>query len=110
MSPEVALLVRAALLGLLVLALERFGKRRQIKRNVRQAAKRAAAERTIIRLPVTRRPDEPLTGRPLQVTVRRRTNASTSAPTQAGQVKIVQLEPNPAPELYNGHVTEKRAA
>ena len=106
MSPEVALLVRAALLGLLVLAVERFGKRRQ----TRQAVKRAAAERTIIRLPVTRRPDEPLTGLPLQVTVRPRTNASTSAPAQAGQAKIVQLEPSAAPELYDGHVTEKRAA
>ena len=94
MSPEVALLVRAALLGLVVLAVERFGKRRQAKRT-----EQAEAERTIIRLPVTRYSDMP------------RTNASTvSAQANSEPAKIVQLEPNPAPKLYDGHVTEKRAA
>ncbi len=111
MSPEVALLVRAALLGLVVLAAERFGKRRQ--------AKRAEAERIIIRLPATRRPNEPLAGRPLQV-IRPHTNAPTaSAQAKPGQANsepatIVQLEPaatmTATPKLYDGHVTEKRAA
>ena len=115
MSPEVALLVRAALLGLVVLAVERFGKRRQAKRT-----EQAEAERTVIRLPATRRPDKPFAGRPLQVTVHPRTNASTaSAQAKSGQAnsgaaKIVQLEPTPAmtpaSKLYDGHVTEKRAA
>ena len=114
MSPEVALLVRAALLGLLVFTLERFGKRRQVRQAVKRSVRRAEAERTIVRLPPTLYADyadEPPTSRPLQVTARRRPNASTvSAPAQPGQAKIVQLEPTPAPKLYDGYVTEKRAA
>ena len=109
MSPEVALLVRAALLGFLVLAVERLGKRRQAK----QVVKRAEAERTIVRLPMTHYPDKPLSGRPLQVTVRPCTKASFPQ-VNSGPAKIVQLEPTPAmtpaPKLYDGHVTEKRAA
>ena len=109
MSPEVALLVRAALLGLLVFTLERFGKRRQVRQAAKRSVRRAEAERTIVRLPPTLYADEPPTSRPLQVTARRPNASAVSAPAQPGQAKIVQLEPTPAP-IYDGHVTEKRAA
>ena len=110
MSPEVALLVRAALLGLLVVALERFGRRRQ--------AKRAEAERTIIRLPAARRPEKPLAGRPLQVTpqttLRPHTDVTASAQVNAESNKIVRLKSsqtvNTTVTRCDGHVTEKRAA
>ena len=103
MSPEVTLLVRAALLGLGLLAAERLFKRRQDKRR--------AAGQTIIRLsaPSITAP-EPLAGRPVQVTVRARPNTASATP------EILRLEPAPpvnpagAPKLYDGHVTEKRAA
>ncbi len=99
MSPEVALLIRAALLGLLVLAIEHFGRRRQ--------AKCAELRRALVRLPATQYPA------PTQLEVVR----VVAKPAVAAQSrrKIVRLEPRTTPayitdSTFDGHVTEKRAA
>ena len=105
MSPEVALLVRAALLGLLVFVIERCGKRRQTKR--------AELRRTVVQLPPTRYPaTPPVTGRPIQVdVVRAVAKPAVTAPNQREIVRLPRTAPAYVMErTLDGHVTEKRAA
>lgn len=111
MSPEVALFVRAALLGLLVFAIERVGRRRQ--------ARRADLRRTetIVRLPATQHlKTPPLVGRPLQVSVKKDVKQVVVATAKPAQTAVLRLEPRTAPVYvtekypFDGHVTEKRAA
>lgn len=110
MSPEVALLVRAALLGLLVFALERFSRRRY--------ERRAELRRTLVRLPATHPPaTSSLVGRPLQVSVKQKhIKPAVTASAKPSQTDILRLEPHTAPVYiteqhpFDGHVTEKRAA
>lgn len=95
MTPELALLVRAVLLGLLVLTFERVSTRAQLKRS--------EARRTAVRLPLTLNPVvTPLPGRPIQV------SATQVAPKPAapatGHLKVIRLEPQ------SDYVTEKQAA
>ena len=111
MSPEVALLVRAALLGLLVVAIEHVGKRRQARR----AELRRKNIQTVIRLPETRYPEKALTGRPVQIDVAQTVKASVPVTAQPTQSEILRLEPCSTPphvmgHVLDGHVTEKRAA
>lgn len=96
MTPELALLVRALLLGLLVLTFERVSKRLQTKRS--------EARRTAVRLPAILNPVvRPLPSRPIEVTIVRAAPKPIAPAT--GHVKIVRLEPQTP--VY---VTEKQAA
>ena len=95
MTPELALLVRAVLLGLLVLTCERVSTRLQLKRR--------EARRTAVRLPATLNPVvTTLPGRPVQV------SAAQVAPKPAapatGHLKVIRLE------LQPDYATEKQAA
>lgn len=116
MSPEVSLLVRAVLLGLLVLAIERFGRRRQARR-----AELRRMNLTVVRLPATQHLKEPpLVGRPLQVGIKERVRQGVvqgaAASAKPAQTAVLKLEPRTAPAYvtekhpFEGHVTEKRAA
>ena len=100
MTPEVALLVRALILGALVLTLEHVSKHLQ--------AKRSEARRTAVRLPATLNPVvTTLPGRPVQVSVSE--VATTSAPavplSATGHLKIVRLEPQ-----VSAYTSDKKAA
>lgn len=93
MTPEIALLIRAALLSLLVLAVERFT-------NHQQAARREA-RRTVVKLPATLNPVVTFApGRPLQVNP---AHPALKASAATGHLEVVQLEPRRA-------FAEKRAA
>lgn len=117
MSPEVSLLVRAVLLGLLVLAIERFGRRRQARR-----AELRRMNLTVVRLPATQHLKEPpLVGRPLQVGIKEKrvkqgVVQGLAAAAKPAQTAVLRLEPRTAPAYvtekhhFDGHVTEKRAA
>lgn len=97
MTPELALLVRALILGLLVLGAERVSRRLQ--------ARRDEARRTAVRLPIKLNPVvTALPGRPVQVSALVVTKPALAAPA-TGHLKIVHLEPRtPA------YVTDKKAA
>ncbi len=100
MTPEVALLARALVLGLLVLTLEHVSKHLQ--------AKRSEARRTAVRLPATLNPVvTTLPGRPVQVSVSEVvTKPAPALPLSAtGHLKVVRLEPR-AP----AYTTNKKAA
>lgn len=86
MTPEIALLVRAVLLSLLVLGAERLITRRQTARR--------EARRTVVKLPMALNPVVTFApSRPLQVGVEQAT-AQAARPTGHGEV--VRLEPRPA--------------
>jgi hypothetical protein len=85
MTPEIALLIRAALLSLLVLAVERFANHRQVARR--------EARRTVVKLPATLNPVVTLApGRPLQVNPAH--PAFKASATE--HLEVVQLEPRRA--------------
>ncbi len=96
MTPELALIARALVLGLLVLGLEHVSK--QLR------AKRRETRRTAVRLPATLNPVVTvLPGRPVQIS----TPVVVARPAVAatGHLKIVRLEPStPA------YAPDKRAA
>ncbi len=96
MTPELALLVRALLLGVLVLSLEHVSKHLR--------AKRWETRRTAVRLPATLNPVvTALSGRPVQVSVSEViTKPAPTVPLSAtGHLKIVRLEPR-APDYTAG--------
>lgn len=94
MSPELALVLRAAFLLLLVFAAERYVTRRR--------ARLAEQRRAVLRLPMVLNPaSEFLHGRPLEVSVVR----SVAKPVSVVPSNVLRLEPQPAV-----HITEKRAA
>lgn len=91
MSPEIALIIRAALLVLAVVTVERLVARRR--------ARMAEQRRTLVRLPMVLNPaSQPLHGRPLEVSVVRPLHKP------AVPDNVVRLEPRPA------YLDEKRAA
>lgn len=95
MTPEVALLIRAVFISLLVLAAERFVSHGQIRRG--------EAERTVVKLPTTLNPVvKAVASRPLQISMEQ-ASAKTSAPV-TGHLKVVRLEPHAT------FVAEKQAA
>ncbi len=96
MTPELALLARAFLLGLVVLVAERFAKRR--------ALRRSDVRRTVVRLPEALNPVvRSLPGRPLGVSVVEAAPKPASPAT--GHLTVVKLEPRETP-----YVSDKRAA
>ncbi len=93
MSPEIALMVRAVLLVLAVVVVERFVARRR--------ARLAEQRRTVVRLPMVLNPaSRSLHGRPLTVSVVR----PVPKPVAATPSNVVRLEPAPT------YLDEKRAA
>ncbi len=93
MNPEIALLIRAALLVLAVVTVERLVARRR--------ARAAEQRRTLVRLPMVLNPvSRSLHGRPLEVSIVRPVHKSVSVVPD----NVVRLEPRPA------HLDEKRAA
>ncbi len=93
MNPELALIVRAALLVLAVVTVERFVARRR--------ARLAEQRRTLVRLPMVLNPvSQPLHGRPLEVSIVR----PLHKPVVVAPSNVVRLEPQPA------YLDEKRAA
>ncbi len=117
MSPEVALLVRAALLGLFVFALERFSRRRQARHAATRNTSVRSAGNTI--LPELRYSSPlTLTGRPVQLEMAQSKMAQSKmaqvkvvqrvsvSATQPAQPDILRFEPRTVP----AYVTEKRAA
>lgn len=95
MTPELALLARAVLLGLLVLGAERFAKRR--------ALRRSDTRRTVVRLPEALNPVvRSLPSRPIVVSVE--ADPKPAAPA-TGHLTVVRLEPQETPYL-----TDKQAA
>lgn len=95
MSPEVALIIRAAFLLLFVVAVERFVSRRR--------ARLAEQRRTVVRLPIVLNPvSQPLPGRPLEVSV----GQPVHKPVSVVPANVVQLEP----QGESAYLSEKRAA
>ena len=93
MNPEIALVIRAALLVLAVITVERFVARRR--------ARVAEQRRTLVRLPMVLNPaPRSLPGRPLEVSIVRPVQKKVSATPD----NVVRLEPQPA------YLDEKRAA
>lgn len=93
MNPEVALIIRAALLVLAVVATERLVARRR--------ARAAQQRRTVVRLPMVLNPvSQSLHGRPLEVSIVR----PVHKPVLAAPSNVVRLEPAPT------YLDEKRAA
>lgn len=85
MTPEVALLIRAVFISLLVLAAERVVRHGQTRRG--------EAKRTVVKLPTTLNPVvKAVPSRPLQVNMEQ-TSTKTSAPV-TGHPKVVKLEPH----------------
>ena len=84
MSPEIALIVRAVLLVLAVVAVERFV--------VRRRSRLAEQRRTLVRLPMVLNPvSQPLRGRPLEVSAL----VSGQKPVASTPSNVVRLEPAP---------------
>lgn len=95
MSPELALIVRAALLVLAVVTVERFVARRR--------ARLAEQRRAVVRLPMVLNPVvQPLHGRPLEMSVVRLLHKSVVVVPH----NVVKLESQPEPS----YLSEKRAA
>jgi len=95
MTPELALLARAILLGLLVLVAERFAERGMLKRS--------DVRRTVVRLPEALNPVvRSLPSRPLVVSVEA---APKPASPATGHLTVVKLEPQGVPYL-----SDKQAA
>lgn len=98
MTPELALLVRALILGLLVLGAERVSRRLQ--------ARRDEARRTAVRFPIKLNPVvTALPGRPVQVSALEVVTKPALAAPATGHLKIVHLEPRTPT-----YVTDKKAA
>ena len=93
MNPEIALVIRAALLVLAVVVVERFVARRR--------ARVAEQRRTLVRLPMVLNPvSQSLHGRPLEVSIVRPVQKKVSVAPD----NVVRLEPQPV------YLDEKRAA
>lgn len=93
MTPEISLLVRAVVLSLLILGVERLVRLR--------GRKRAAQRLSVVRLPAEINPVVHFSSRPVQVNVVEMPEPSVRA---TGQLKVVRLEPIPT------YATEKQAA
>lgn len=93
MTPEISLLIRAVVLSLLVLGVERAVRSRQLKRDAQRGR--------VVRLPAEINPVVSFPSRPVQVSV---AQVSESAGV-TGQPNVLRLEPQ-AP----AYVTEKQAA